>query len=688
MLPPAKSQIPSLYQEALGLQKAGEAEAALAIYRRILTVVPGQGEVLFQVGRLQTRAGDLEAAEASLRKALKAKPGEAAIWQALHAVLEGAARRQLEREAARARVPLGLAEEAAPIFGQIAKGEADRALKQALALVRAAPAAAAPAHALGAAHLALGNWAAALPALETARDRAPGDGAVLLDLAQALARLGRPLRALSVLDEAAAAGAETTLPRAAVLRDICRIEEASEVLAAAAAARKAPAGVHRENALTLAALRRADAARKALAPALKARPERALSLRRELASALTDEGEIEAAQAVLGEALAARPDDAGLLVQRGQLRQTVGDLAGAEADLTRAIEIAPRTAEAYRAYANGRRSAPDDPVAAALAGQLGQADLDARTRRVMSFAAAKFAADRGDTEVETGHLERANRLMAQAFPYSFDADLESARRLAADWRSLEGMTREGPAEPVVFVTGLPRSGTTLVESVLAAHPDVTAGGEMPFLSRALAPAIEGLRDGAPDAARFAEAGRRYLTAARRRTGATAVIADKAISTFSRIGHAAAALPGARFVVLRRDPRDTGLSLWRNMFAEGLHRYAYDQVQMARYIRLHEALVAFWAERLVDRVHVLDYEALTSDPEPEIRRLVAFCGLAWDEACLSPHAARRNVATLSFAQVRQPIGRGSVAGWRRFEAGLGDLLAELDRTARHDLQAPD
>jgi hypothetical protein len=136
---------------------------------------------------------------------------------------------------------------------------------------------------------------------------------------------------------------------------------------------------------------------------------------------------------------------------------------------------------------------------------------------------------------------------------------------------------------------------------------------MPYLSRAMAPALEALREGRAEPQRFAEAGARYLAAARRRAGGGPVVADKAISTFSRMGHAAAALPGAKFIVLRRDPRDTGLSLWRNMFPEGLHRYTYDQVRMARYIRLHEALVAFWAERLRERVHILDYEALTAEP---------------------------------------------------------------------------
>ena len=86
------------------------------------------------------------------------------------------------------------------------------------------------------------------------------------------------------------------------------------------------------------------------------------------------------------------------------------------------------------------------------------------------------------------------------------------------------------------------------------------------------------------------------------------------------------------------------------------------------------------------MHIVDYEALTEDPEPVIRRLIEFAGLPWDDACLAPQSARRSVATLSFAQVRQPLGRGSVAGWRRFETGLGDLIAELDRAVPPDLTA--
>jgi hypothetical protein len=175
----------------------------------------------------------------------------------------------------------------------------------------------------------------------------------------------------------------------------------------------------------------------------------------------------------------------------------------------------------------------------------------------MRFAAAKFAADRGDVAAEIDHLDRANRLMAGAFPYGFEADLATARELAGDWPNWRVWPRAAPEDPVLFVTGLPRSGTTLAETILAAHPEVTAGARCRTCRARWHRLWRPCGRGEADPERFAEAAD-ALPGGRAAAGGGAgrVIADKAISTFSRIGHAAAALPGARFV-LRRDPRDTG-----------------------------------------------------------------------------------------------------------------------------------
>ncbi|AHM04342.1 hypothetical protein roselon_01989 [Roseibacterium elongatum DSM 19469] len=677
MLPPNKSQVPALYQQALKLQQAGQLTEARGIYERVLLVVPGQAEVLFQLGRIEAQLGDAAKSEGYLRKALKAKPTEAAIWQALHGVLEGPARQKLAREALKARVPLGLPAEVQPILKQIAQGQAEVAEKRALALAKAAPLAAAPPHALGVARMARGHWAAAIKPLEAALARDPANSVYKGDLARALARVGQPRRAEALMHEAMAAGHSMARPLARLLRDTCRADAAAKLLVKAAGAQPRDVDLQMELASVLAELRRPDEARRALETAIKAGGARR-SLTARLAQDLETAGEGAAARALLDALLAREPAEPGLLTQRAQLRQTCGDLAGAETDLAAALAADPSYAEAYRAYANGRRIEGDDPVLSRMEAQLGRPSLDARARRTLGFAAAKAMHDLRRYDEAADHLARANRLMASAFPYGFEADLAEARLLVSEWRAtLQGLTPEGPDDPVLFVTGLPRSGTTLAETILAAHSRVTPAGELPFLYRALAPAIDALRSGSGGATDFAEAGARYLAAARRRSGAADIIADKAISTFSRIGHAAMALPGARFIVLRRDPRDVGLSLWRNLFAEGQHRYAYDLAQMGRYIRLHDALVRFWSEALPERVHVLDYEELTARPESQIRALIAFAGLEWEGACLSPETADRAISTLSFATARQPIGRDAVAGWRHYETALAPLLSALE-----------
>ncbi len=147
------------------------------------------------------------------------------------------------------------------------------------------------------------------------------------------------------------------------------------------------------------------------------------------------------------------------------------------------------------------------------------------------------------------------------------------------------------------------------------------------------------------------------------------VTDKSIATYAALGYTRDALPDAKFVVLERDRRDVGLSIYKNMFRDGTHRYANDLSDIARQIRLFDAAIAAWRVRVPEAIHILDYDALTADPEPHVRALLEFCGLPWDAACLAPERTDRKVMTLSSVQVRQPINRGSVGAWRRFERQL-------------------
>ncbi len=674
MLPPKTSEIPQLYARAMALQKAGQGAEALAIYQRILLARPNTPEVLFQIGRIQAAGGKTDKAETALRKALALKPKEAVIWQALAGVLSGGAAKKLAREAARAGIVLGSEADVEPILRQIAKAPA-KAEVQALVMVKSAPEAFWPAYALGRARAAQSNWAGALGPLDMAHQRDPSHAETRLHLGLSLAKLGQPARAEHLLRPLVGRSRAARVGLSHLYADTLRFDLAAELLREGAPHGPKAPGLDAELALAEAALGQADAAFKAAQWAVKAGTD-PVGLYLDLGKRFQDFGAIKAAHAAVDAALSLHPGDPALLSRHAALLQSDGDLAWAEAQLTQALAQDPTHAEAYRAYMAGRKVTADDPVLPKLHDQLARPDLGSDARRILNFAAAKAAGDMRQTDQVFEHLHRANRLMAEANPYSFEADLDEARALVADWPLLKELPPGEATDPVFFVTGLPRSGTTLVETILAAHPQVAAAGEMPFLNRALALGMETLRAGKPDADTFAQGGARYIETGRRRTGA-ALFTDKAISTFSRIGHAATALPGARFFILKRDHRDVGLSIYRNMFAEGTHRYSTDLAQMGRYMRLHDALVAFWAEALPDRVKIVDYEALTADPEPIIRDMIAFAGLPWDDACLAPEKAQRRVDTLSFAQVRQPIGRQAVAGWRKYEAQLQPLIEALD-----------
>ncbi|MEM1273158.1 MAG: sulfotransferase [Pseudomonadota bacterium] len=598
----------------------------------------------------QAQRGDIKALFAQALQLQKTGQTDAALAQFTNIVLQ-------RPQTAEAHFQIGV------IHAQSGRRDkADAALRRALALKPAEPAiwkALASVTAPSDRDALMVEIAAGLPAPDQAK---MGNG---------FWREGRTRAAEPILRAALEAGAEDArLMLATLYLETCRPEDAAALL------KKAPsksAELWKKLAEAQARMHEADKARKSMRRAIGAGAH-PLGAQLDLAQMLWREGELSAGMRVINEAVADAPKAAPLIGQRGQMRQSQGDIDGAKADLMRAIEIAPDDGEAYRAYVAGGKVAADDPIIDQIDDALKRQNLEPKARWRLHFAMAKALDDIGRYDAVFDHLDRANAEQSAAFPYDFDAVLTRAQKQLAAFRDhLVGANPKGSPGPVFFVTGLPRSGTTLVETILAAHPMVEAGGELPFMSQALAPLIGVMEQGAPvQPSDFTLPGALYLQAARRRSGATLAFTDKSIATFARIGFVAFALPEARFFVLRRDPRDIGLSAYRNMFADGTQRFSNDLFTIGRFIRLEQAMIAAWQDMMPERIDIVDYEALTDDPEPHIRRIVAAAGLPWDPACLVPHKAKHRVETLSFAQVRQPIYRSSVAGWRRYPDKLGRL----------------
>lgn len=394
--------------------------------------------------------------------------------------------------------------------------------------------------------------------------------------------------------------------------------------------------------------------------------------------ALFEMHDAEAALAVIEEGLAGQPGDPKLMLMRASMLETAGRLDEAEVDLLAVLEVKPYHPLAWLALMRLRKQTPGAPHVATLERRVAEAASDPEAVRYMSFALAKGLEDQKRHAEVFAHLDRGNSMTRKKFPWNFSDDHDWLRDAIAAWAPREdGHAGAAP----IFVTGLPRSGTTLVETILAAHPQIAAGGEAGVLSPILQPAV---RDWFARGKNFdaAAIGRAYVEGMAEKLGAVAGglrSTDKSISTYATLGYAQNVLPDAKFVVLERDRRDVGLSIYKNLFRDGMHRYANDLGDIARQIRLFDAAIAAWRERLPDAIHIVDYDALTADPEPQVRALLAFCGLPWDPACLTPERTERQVFTLSSIQVRQPINRGSVGAWTRFEAELAPLIEALDAT---------
>ncbi|MEO8464249.1 MAG: sulfotransferase [Gammaproteobacteria bacterium] len=444
---------------------------------------------------------------------------------------------------------------------------------------------------------------------------------------------------------------------------------------------------HAQHARCLASLKHDGEARAAAEHAESLAPRDALTLDT-LGVVWSRLGDHDRAVAAFRRAVAEMPSNADFHYNLAASLRILGRFDEAERALEAVIGLAPRAYRAHSALAELRKQTAAHNHVARLEVLLDGVGDDVDGELHLRHALAKELEDLGEYPRAFAHLTAGKVRKRATLDYTI-ADDEAL--FAAIERVLDGPRCAAPPagcpsrEPI-FVVGLPRSGTTLVERILSAHSHVQSAGELQnfglALKRAAATSSNRVLDAQTieQAARcdLAAVGQTYIDSTRPLTGKTPRFVDKLPLNFFYVGFIHFALPHAKIVCLRRQPLDSCLSLYRQLFAVAFSSYnfTYDLGDIGRYYVLFDRLLAHWQRVLPGKVLEVSYEALVAEQEPTTRALLEFCGLPWEARCLDFHTNAAPVATASSVQVRAPLYGTAVGRWRRYAAQLEPLIAQL------------
>ncbi len=352
----------------------------------------------------------------------------------------------------------------------------------------------------------------------------------------------------------------------------------------------------------------------------------------------------------------------------------------AEAAFAKAAAAFPRSASAQFNHADLKKFTQGDPAIAAMEALLGTPPSHA-DQLLLHFALGKAYMDIGDSARAFEHLDQGNAMKRAIIEYDPEQAMQWRMRIIEIFTPelLQKLGGQGaPSSMPIFVVGMPRSGTTLLEQILASHPAIHGAGELNHIQNiagGFGAFPESLPDFTPE--KLHQLGQNYLNKIASLASGRPHVVDKMPINFALVGFIHLILPGARIIHSRRDAADTCLSCYSKLFSVG-QGFTYNQAELGRFHRGYQKLMAHWRE-ILPPTHFLevDYEAVTEDPEAQARRMIEFLGLDWDPACLDFHKAGRAVKTASVNQVRRPVYKTSAGRWRKHEQHLGRLLEALN-----------
>jgi tetratricopeptide (TPR) repeat protein len=620
------------------------------------------------------KTGDTIGAGALYNSVLEKFPGNARALKGLSA-LGGAAYAHPSAAPPRNKLDALVA-----LLGQ---GEFAAVIEQTTALCRQFPASFALNNILGIANARLGRQSEAVAHYEKSIALNPAYASAHYNLGNSWRDLGRLQEAIGSYTntlEVAPGFADAALNLGNILIRLGREKEAIGYFKKILALKPGDARAYNNLGDTLIELGRYTDAVANLTRALDIQPDFA-EAHNNLGNAFRKLGRHDDAVARYNLALELKPDYADAHNNLGAALTDLGCKEAAIASYTAALQFEPGLARTHRNLSTIKRFEAGDPQIGEITKLLADKALPDDDRAQLNFALGKAMDDLGDYKKAFACFAEGHRLRKKLLAYSASTDREQFRAIRSVFESDKNPFQSRNLRPdrcspaPIFIIGMPRSGTSLVEQVLASHSEVHGAGELSALEEAVN--ASGLLQATPSPARLETLAQHYSSSLTKLGVNEPYIIDKMPLNFRWIGFIRQALPEAKIIHTQRDARATCWSIFRHYFSTSGNGYAYDLSDLAEFYNLYTNLMSFWEILFPGEIYHLNYERLTEHQEGEIRKLLSYAGLAWEDQCLEPHKTQRAVATASALQVKEKIYTGSSEAWRNYEKFLGALTARLN-----------
>lgn len=420
-----------------------------------------------------------------------------------------------------------------------------------------------------------------------------------------------------------------------------------------------------------------EAAIKAYDEALSIKPDYAKAYYN-IGLTLQELGKLREAISAYNEALSIKPDYVEALNNKGIILQEQGKLSKAVAAYKKVLSIQPDYAEAHRNLSTVTKYTQNNQQVQKIGERLKQTNLSESDKCHYHYTYAKMKEDLGELGAAFNHYVAGGEIRRKLLAYNFSKDQELFTKIKNAAPSIKDCERNFSCNLTktipIFIVGMPRSGTTLVEQILSSHIDITGAGELDYVSQFGTNLTTGFT--LPSAEAISMFREQYLNELSNRANGKLFVTDKTPQNFRHLGLICAAFPEAKIIHVKRDAKATCWSNFKHYFVGTDLSYSFDLKDTVNYYKIYIDLMHFWQCLKPERIYNLDYEKLTIDYEMETRLMLKHLGLEWDRACLNPELNKRAIRTASNVQVRKKVYRGSSTSWQKFEPYLHDFFHQL------------